>query len=294
MNTSALGPCLGATITTSEVDACVSAWCDFLHHTVAGEAVISSTQAEQWGRPALAGSRSVWLKNAADEPWLRFIEDNTAKPVDAFHRTGWLSLEINVQNVDALHQALLDSPFIIIGPPATLDVSADISAMQVVGPAGEVLYLTEIKKPVSGFDLPLARSAVDRLFIPVLLASDRDEALTFYEQFPNTRGNCFDTKITVLNRAHGLVVDTRHPVATVQLSGKNLIEIDEFSNVSPPANTNSGLPAGISLISFAIDDAHFRGHQASTYLLENASGAGKKARLLEGSAGELVEIIERR
>ncbi|MEP1472578.1 MAG: hypothetical protein ABJK20_02175 [Halieaceae bacterium] len=292
MSTSALGPCLGATITTSDVDACVSAWCDFLHHTVAWEDVISSMQAEQWNRPALAGSRTVWLKNASGEPWLRFIEDSTAAPVDAFHRTGWLSLEINVQDVEALHRELLDSPFTIIGPPATLDVSSDISAMQVVGPAGEVLYLTEIKKAVPGFDLPLARSTVDKLFIPVLLASDRDQALTSYQQFPNTTGNCFDTKITVLNRAHGLVVDTRHPVATVQLSGKNLIEIDEFPSLLPPPDTNSGLPAGISMISFAVDSGSFAGDLASSYVLESAPLKGKKARLLAGSAGELIEIIE--
>ena len=293
MKTSSLGPCLGATITTSEVDACVHAWCNYLHHTVALDTVISSTQAEQWERPALAEARTVWLQNAVGEPWLRLIEDSTATPVDAFHRTGWLSLEINVRDVEALHRALLDSPFTVIGPPATLDVSPDISAMQVVGPAGEVLYLTEIKKAVPGFDLPLARSAVDRLFIPVLLAGDRNKALTSYEQFPNTSGNCFDTKITVLNRAHGLVVDTRHPVATVQLSGSNLIEIDEFPNLAPPANTNSGLPAGISLISFAVAAEHLKADHASTYMLEGEPGTGKRAQLVEGGAAELFELIER-
>ena len=211
VTSSALGPCLAATITTDRVDACVEAWCTYLHHTIAWEQALSPGQAEQWGRPALAGCRTVWLKNAAGEPWLRFIQDNTAVPVEPFRHTGWLSLEVNVQNVEALHRDLLDSPFTIIGPPATLDVSADISAMQVVGPAGEVLYLTEIKKAVPGFDLPLARSAVDRLFIPVLLVSDRDAALATYEQFPNTGGNCFETRITVLNRAHELAPETRHP-----------------------------------------------------------------------------------
>ena len=293
MTSSALGPCLAATITTDRVDACIEAWCQYLHHTIASEQALSPGQAEQWGRPALAGSRTVWLKNAAGEAWLRFIQDNTAAPVEPFRHTGWLSLEINVQDVEALHQDLLDSPFTIIGPPATLDVSADISAMQVVGPAGEVLYLTEIKKAVPGFDLPLARSAVDKLFIPVLLVSDRDAALATYEQFPNTEGNCFETKITVLNRAHELAVDTRHPVATIQLSGSNLIEVDELPGLMPAPIANCGLPTGISMISFAVAGGCLTGDLLDTYTSPDEPFTGKRARLVKGSGGELIEIIER-
>ena len=293
VTSSALGPCLAATITTDRVDACVEAWCTYLHHTIAWEQALSPGQAEQWGRPALAGCRTVWLKNVAGEPWLRFIQDNTAVPVEPFRHTGWLSLEVNVQNVEALHRDLLDSPFTIIGPPATLDVSADISAMQVVGPAGEVLYLTEIKKAVPGFDLPLARSTVDRLFIPVLLVSDRDAALATYEQFPNTGGNCFETRITVLNRAHELAPETRHRIATIQLSGRNLIEVDEFPGLTPPQIANCGLPTGISMISFAVAGGYLAGDLVDAYTSLEEPFSGSRARLLTGSGGELIEIIER-
>ena len=72
--------------------------------------------------------------------------------------------------------------------------------MQVVGPAKEILYLTQIKAHVPGFELPFARCRVDRLFIPVLVAENRENALNVYTSFPQTNGMPFETKITVLNR----------------------------------------------------------------------------------------------
>lgn len=291
MTTSALGPCLTATITTDRIDTCVKAWCDHLYQSKALEERVSATQAEHWGLPALAGSRSVWLSNAAGEPWLRFIEDSSATPVDPFRHTGWLSLEINVLDVDALHQQLLDSPFRIIGHPADLDVSPHIRAMQLIGPAGEVLYLTEIKQAVAGFDLPSARSAVDRLFIPVLLVGDRDEALALYEQFPNTQGNRFDTRITVLNQAHDLTPETRHPVATIQLSGKSLIEIDELTGLTPRPIASCGLPVGISMIGFGVTEAYLEVGAIDNYTVEQEPYRGSSARLLQGNAGELIELV---
>ncbi len=291
MTTSALGPCLTATITTDRIDTCVKAWCDHLYQSKAHEERVSATQAEHWGMPALAGSRSVWLSNASGEPWLRFIEDASAAPVDPFRHTGWLSLEINVLDVDALHQTLLDTPFRIIGHPADLDVSPHIRAMQVMGPAGEVLYLTQIKQEVPGFDLPSARSAVDRLFIPVLLVSDRDEALALYEQFPNTQGNRFETRITVLNQAHDLTAETRHPVATVQLTGKSLIEIDELTGLTPRPVANCGLPTGISMIGLGVTAAYLEVGAINNYDVELEPYQGNNARLIKGKAGEWIELI---
>ena len=293
MSTSALGPCLTATITSHNIDACAEAWCEYLHQAIDREEAISAAQAEQWGHPALAGSRVLWLRNAEGEAWLRLIEDSSVATVDPFRHTGWLSLEINVQDVDSLHRDLIDSPFRILGHPADLDISPDIRAMQVMGPAGEVLYLTQIKREVPGFDLPLARSAVDRLFIPVLLANSRDAALETYEQFPDTSGSRFETRITVINRAHGLTLETRHPVATVQLQGKSLIEIDEYPGLAPRPAGNTGLASGISMIGFAVEPACLASEAAGDYTLDAGPFAGGTARLLQGSAGELVELIDR-
>ena len=127
-----------------------------------------------------------------------------AEVVDPFRHQGWMSLEISVENVDALRPDLEGSPFRVIGEPANLDVSDDIRAMQAIGPAGEVLYLTEIKAEVPPFELPFARCAVDRLFIPVLLAPDRERALVELARCELVRGRV-DRARKRLEQASGLV-----------------------------------------------------------------------------------------
>ena len=113
-----------------------------------------------------------WLANELDEPWLRLIEIKgirNCRPVPA----QWMDVAGDQRFMMWMpcDPGWTESPFQIIGEPANLDVSDDIRAMQVIGPAGEVLYLTEIKAVVPPFELPFARCTVDRLFIPVLLAT---------------------------------------------------------------------------------------------------------------------------
>lgn len=292
MPASVLGPTLAATLSTDRLDACIAAWCGSLQQRVHSEYRLDSDQANLWSAPALEGARVVWLQNQLREPWLQLIETEHAALLEPFQRSGWLALEICVANVDALHLELAKSPFRIIGEPADLDVSPNIRAMQVLGPAGEVLYLTEIKAAVPGFELPSARCAVDKLFIPVLLAADRDAALDTYEQFPGPRGIKFETKITVLNRARGYPVAQRHPVATRQLRGNSLIEIDQLAGLQPPTRDTHALPPGISLLSFALTDMAALPADSSIYTIAAGPFAGRRAALLRGNGGELLQLIE--
>jgi len=63
--------------------------------------------------------------------------------------------ELIVDDVDALAAELASSPFRIIGGPADLSFSDQIRAMQVVGPAREVLYLTQADQmPPAAASLP--------------------------------------------------------------------------------------------------------------------------------------------
>lgn len=292
MSESVIGPSLSATLVTDRVDACVDAWAAYLDHEPGGEAPLPDATARRWGAPRLSGARSLWLHNALGEPWLRLIEDDSSAPRLPFHQPGWQALEIAVEDVDALADRLANSPFQRLGKPANLDLSDAIRAMQVRGPAGEVLYLTELRDAVPGFALPRARCAVDRLFIPILLVRDRAEASARYAAFGGPEPLTFETRIGVLNRARDLPADTRHPVATLQLAGDNLIEIDEVPELpAPPAN----LPAGITVVAFAIaagsDATTARGHLGSGSATE-APYAGRTVHSFRGAAGELFELIE--
>ena len=296
--TPALGPTLISTITTARLDVCVADWCDHLHQRIHSQTRLSAAQAQAWNFPALEGTRVTWLENLIGDPWLRIIEDPHATTITPFQQPGWLSLEICVTDVDSLREELGESPFEIIGEPADLDISSDIRAMQVVGSAGEVLYLTQIKAPVPGFDLPVARCPVDKLFIPILLATSREAAAAIYQQFPDTKSSQFDTKITVVNRAHNLPIDQRHPVAVIHLAGSNLIEIDEISSLKIPSPDNaassSTMTSGISMISFAIKDLDVLPANSPVYTIDEGPYAHFRASLIRGQAGELIELIEKK
>ncbi len=250
-----LGPVQGATLVTANLAQCTASYCDHLHLRVHSGGVLSDGEAGALGWPGLGGTPCTWLANALDEPWLRLIEHPEAERLRPFQCYGWLSLEISVQDVDALGESLKDSPFEIIGPPANLAVGEAIRAMQVVGPCGEVLYLTEIKAPLPPFELPQARCPVDRLFIPVMMAPDREAALAHYEPRAGRDGLRFETRITVISGARGLDREHQHPVATVQLPGDTLIEIDQVDGLTPAPFASPDPPTGIALAHFAPGDA---------------------------------------
>jgi len=267
-------------------------WEAFLDHRPGAAAPLPDSTARRWAAPRLSGARSVWLRNALDEPWLRLVEDEAAAPRPPFRDPGWQALEVAVSGVDDLALRLADSPFTCLGEPANLDVSDAIRAMQVLGPAGEVLYLTEVRDAVPGFELPAARCPIDRLFIPVLLAPDRAAASARYGRLGGPVPRTFDTRIGVLNRARGLAAATRHPVATLQLAGANLIEIDELPGLPPPA---AGPAAGIATVAFATKaralPADASGHLGSG-VEADAPYAGRTVHGYRGAAGEHFELIE--
>jgi hypothetical protein len=283
-----LGPATMGTLVTSRATETVASYTQHLDQKVSEQGEIPQELADLWGAPALTGNNYWILENQVGDPWLRIIEDLECGDITPLKHTGWMALEVCVADTDALGEKLVDSPFEIIGPPADLDVSDKIRAMQVIGLAGEVLYLTEIKGDVPPFELPRARCSVDRLFIPVMCCHDRTATLAVYESLACHQGMSFDTKITVINRAYGYPVDDRHPVATIQLIGNSLIEMDQISASEPPPTIPGHLPAGIAMISFMVEDI-----DPEYNILESTSlpYAGNKAACIRGNANEIIELI---
>lgn len=291
MTTPAIGPVQAATIISQDYRASIDAWCEHLGQHIHSEVTVNDNRADRWGYSDLAGRRVTWLANDLNEPWLRIVESPNAELCDPFESYGWFSLEINVQDVDQLYEDLEDSPFKVIGKPANLDVSDSVRAMQVLGPDNEVLYLTEIKDEVPPFELPFARCYVDRLFIPVAIVPNRAKALAFYEAFDHTKGLQFETKITVISRAMELDIQTRFPVATVQLAGKNLVELDEIPGLKNCTINSSTPPSGIGAVTFEVAKLP---EGCEKYEITNGPMVGQQGTLTCGAAGELIELIERR
>ena len=291
-----LGPALTGTLVTAEFERCVAAYVDCLSMRVIESDRLDAVLVNLWSAPGLAWARSAVLISESGVPWIRVIEDPSIQSAVPFKQTGWMSLEVAVQDVDRLATELQGSPFETCRPPADLDVSEDLRAMQVIGPAGEVLYLTQVKGEVPPFEIPMARCRVDHLFIPVMCCTDRDAALAFYRQFPNCRGFRFDTTITSVNSAFGDDLDRRHGVAAVQLAGKTMIEIDQIDAAVPRPCDKGKLPPGIAIISCEVDSLSSVGVDflSPPTTLQIQPYRGRRAACCKGSGGELVELIERR
>src|SRR5690606_11335682 len=150
---------------------------------------------------------------------LRIIEDPQAIVGEPMFRHGWLSLEVLVGDIDTL-AAGLQPPFKVLGAAANLELSDAIRAAQVLGPCGELLYLTRIKAPVPPFDLPMTDATIASTCIGVMTTHDREASQRAWSALLGAKGWAFDTKITVLNRAHGKPLEGRYPVAVVPMPGQ--------------------------------------------------------------------------
>jgi hypothetical protein len=242
-----LGPVSQCTLIATDGEAAVHAYTQWLHQQTVSADKLDAATAGAIGYPALAGARSWQLANASGRRWLQILECKDALSRDSLHSLGWMALEVLVENVDSLAASLEGSPFELLRPPADLDLGDKIRACQVRGPTGEVLYLTQIKGAVPPFQLPTCEAPVDHLFIPVLSTPSRAESLNQYAAISGNNGISFDTKITVLNQARGYNLDRRHPVATLQLAGRSLIELDQIENTLAP---EPGIYSGMASVAF--------------------------------------------
>jgi hypothetical protein len=269
----------GATIVTPDLDAAIAAYRDYLGYAGASPVLVGEALADAWGAPGAAGARMAVLRPESDEArFIRLVEGAPALDFKPLASLGWTAIEIVVQDLDTLAERLADSPFRIIGPPAVLDFDFTdaIRAMQVVGPGGEILYLTQIDGVIPGFDLPEAKTAVGRLFIMVLATAGIADAAAFYAGRGCPVGPEIAARIAILSSAYGLPADHRHALATIALQDRSLIEVDAFpAAVTARQSSAVGLPSGIAMVSMYVDPP------------------AASPEMVIGKAGEWVELVSR-
>ena len=270
-----------ATLVASDLAVTCDAYLAQLSLTLATQSTLGDEDAAVLGLPDLAGAPMAWLANAAGEPVLRVIEDPRAQPGEPMVRHGWLALEVLVGDIDAL-AAGLHAPFRVLGAAANLELSDAIRAAQVLGPCGELLYLTQVKAQVPPFDLPMTDAVVAGPFIAVTSTPDRAASQRAWRALLGAEGWAFDTKITVLNRAHGKPLEGRYPVAVLPMPGQCMVEIDQVQLPPAPGQRHAGLHS--LCLRLPVVDAGLL--QAAGWQPVHAG-----ARLgLNGPAGEHVEL----
>ncbi|MEM9533279.1 MAG: VOC family protein, partial [Pseudomonadota bacterium] len=262
---------------------------------------VGENLAGSWNAPQVADNDYRLLMPQSREPvYLRFIGVPDQGNYEPLKTEGWNAIEILVQDPDAVAETLRASPhFKVVGEPAFLTERKQIKAMQAIGPANELLYLTRIKsQESSGFGLMPAVSEVDRVFIMVLAARDRTALDTFYgDTFGMAVAGPFDYRVSVLSRAWSLPEETLYPLTLVQLSPRFVLELDDYPDEAQTRSvTSEGLPGGIVMVTFVVDDlAPFRDHWlAEPVALPQAPYNGRRAVTLVGPAGEYIELVEER
>jgi catechol 2,3-dioxygenase-like lactoylglutathione lyase family enzyme len=292
-----LGRIACVTLTVSDLAAATACYQRDLGFRVTDDGAIGRELARTWGRTRLAGRRAVLMEPASGaETYLRFVEGPLYCDYEPLACFGWNAAELVVEDVDALAGRLARSGFLVVGPPADLSFSDAIRAMQVVGPAREVLYLTQIKRPLAAFETPRAGSFVDRVFI-VILGGASLEALQehYHAQFGVARAPVMPSVVSTLSARYGLPADYRHRIAALAVGGQCYIEADQMPEGAGPRPCLPGeLPPGIAMVSFEVERLP-EGALSGAGTVERIASlpyAGRRACTRVGPAGELIELIE--
>lgn len=288
-----LGTISAVTTVVPDIAALAAAYVELLGYRIVAEGHVDEATARGWASPAASGRRYVTMAPASGEPvYLRFIENRASEGWRALMTHGWNATEIVVQDVDSLAARIEAAPgFEIIGAPKGLTRFPMIRAMQVIGPAGECLYFTQVG-PGSGLDLAPALAFVGRIFIVVAGGPDLDAMFAAYAGFSNATDPPVATPVDVISRANGLPDGTLHPHGLVKLPHGTLIELDGYPACTRPrAAAADDLPPGMAIVSFL---APRGAAPPSATPPTNAllPGPPRLARSFRGAAGEIIELVE--
>jgi catechol 2,3-dioxygenase-like lactoylglutathione lyase family enzyme len=287
-----------ATLVTPDPDATAALYGRWMDYTVVEQGEISAELAASWGAPGAAGRRFTVCRPASGQPvYLRFVQGEAEPDYRPLTTYGWAAIEICVQDVFAVEARLKASPFEIIGPPAPLDGMPNIVAMQVRGPDGEVVFLTQILSPTfPEFDLPQAQSLIDRLFILVLACSDLEGAKAQLADALNlVAGPTIALAYGVLSDAFGLAPDHKHSIATLSHGRDVFLEVDQYpQNASARPQGFGAVPPGVAMATFVHPDFDALAGPWITppHAPAGAIYGGARAATMRGPDGALIEIVE--
>lgn len=286
----------GGLIATACFNDSLADWRDALDMIVADVDAVPEALARAWGCTAAAGARmATLLPRSGARCAYRLVESPKVADYRPLRSHGWAALEICVADVWSLHETV-KTPFEVIGAPKLVEGFDNFIPMQVVGKAGEVLYLNQVLRSMSDLDLPQAGCRVDRIFIAILAAQDAPATLDFYTRTIGFEaGQTWTITYSVINQAFALDDGYKTAMTMTKIGRTPGIEIDQY----PPAATGrpvvaGHLPPGVALVSFLVESldaidvewiAPPARHQAAPYW-------GRRAATVIGPSGERIELIE--
>ena len=212
---------------------------------------LRNEEANRWQATNLIGARV--LEVSGINGGVRFIESTEHQKPQPLRTFGWSSLEICVDDVHKYVAQAVAAGFEVLNEAVPLSGTSKplpLIAAQLAGINGEVVYITQILSEVPNFELPDVSKESGSIFICVLGASDLEKSREALEsQFEVRRASDREVAIRVINRVYEKPLDTLHRLSSLQLAGRNAIEIDQLpiEGVQREVAPND-LPAGISVV----------------------------------------------
>jgi catechol 2,3-dioxygenase-like lactoylglutathione lyase family enzyme len=287
------------TILTPDLSASLADYTGILGLEVIDDSPISPAQAQSWAAPAMAGRPARLLRAPGATPYLTRLIQGTAVPAYAPLKShGWAAFEHSVVDCDALFAQMPGSGFTVIGEPKLVPGFDNFIPFQVTGRAGETLYLNQVLHgAMSDLDLPNTKASVDQMFIAVLAAKNREEALAFHTKILGfEQGETWVIPYSVINNSFGFPPETTTAMTMTKTGRLPASEVDQYPPQTTPRPTAPGeLPPGNAMVSFitaSLDAvaAHLLSppvaHPGPLY-------AGRRSATVRGPSGELIELIER-
>lgn len=287
-----------ATLCVSDISICISAYTDLLDYQVIDAGELPQSLAAAWSAPDMTGMPYALLQpSSGAEVYLRFIETGRSGGYWPPVTQGWIATEILTTDPDALLEKLQGSAFTHIGGPGDLyPHPKSARALQMAGPAGELMYFTRILPGGSKFGLHGAKTFVDRPFIMVTGGTSMDEIHGFY-------GGVLGLRVTEpspfvigqMSRVLGVDPRTAYPVSLARIPGRSfLIELEELPPYIERRHVPEGqLPEGLAMVSFTsapLDELNLN-YRAEPRRIDIPPYNGRKVAVIEGPAGEWLELI---
>lgn len=286
-----------ATLTVPDVGAAAARYRDFLDYRLIEDGSLARDLAESWGAPANAHRRTALLQPASGAPiFLRLVEGDCPPDYVPLRTYGWAAIEICVADVLKANARMTSSPFKIIGPPREIEGLPAIYPMQVKGPDGEIVYLTQIRSDLPAYDLPRAASAIDKLFICVLACKDMRATIRWFEDVVGLQlGRIMEIEYTMLASAFGAPKERLYEISTVVHERDVFLELDQYPETATARARPEGAlpPAGSIVTLLAPDFDRIKGPFITPPVRRlGPLYAGGRVGTLKDPDGALVEIVE--
>jgi len=288
-----------ATITAPDVDRIESLYTTWLGQKVCERGTVQPELAASWGVPGVAGRRYLLLSSAAHpEVFIRAIQSDPVPGYKAMTTWGWNAIEIIIDDIDTLYARLKDSPFEFIGLPASLGARyPTIHAMQVKGPAEEVLYLTTETGNRSTSSLPLPGGLVGRPFIMVIAGPDIEAMRDWWTSSFNLVPQAINPSLGKLTRAaQNAAANAEFTISLVYLHQHgNILQLDGYpATATARPHAPGQLPPGVAMTSFDVADLDALNlpYIATPTRIEGAAYNSRRVATTIAPGGALVELIE--